>query len=139
MVLAADFVCARSKPQERTAPGTPGCVARGVGGDVWRTPTLIAFLVLAGANPLTVEFGTIAQAYAFGLVLMVGAFRLAVASVSRGRALWAGLAGFLSGAAAGATLLTVPVAPVLLGWILVARPERRYRAPPRLRWERRLR
>ena len=105
VVLAAGFLRSRSK-----APET------------WRTPGVIAVLVLAGANSYTVEFGTIGQSYALGLLLIVAAFRLTVASVSRGRALWAGLAGFLSGAAAGSTLLTAPVAAVLLVWLVFLSP-----------------
>src|SRR5579862_4990791 len=105
VVLAADFLRSRSQAQE-----------------AWRTPGLIAVLVLAGANSYTVEFGTIGQAYALGLLLIVAAFRLTVASVSRGRALWAGLAGCLSGAAAGSTLLTAPAAPVLLVWLVFFTP-----------------
>ena len=105
VALAADFLRSRSKAQA-----------------AWRTPGLIAVLVLAGGNSYTVEFGTIGQAYALGLLLIVAAFRLTAASVSRGRALWAGLAGLLSGAAAGSTLLTAPAAPVLLIWLVFFSP-----------------
>ena len=91
----------------------------------WGTASLIAALLLVGANSKTVEFGTIGQAYALGLLLTVAAFRMAVACVERERALFAGLAGLLAGAAAGSTLLTASVTPVLLIWILWLTPARR--------------
>jgi hypothetical protein len=84
----------------------------------WGTAGVLAVIVFAGANLDTVEFGTIAQAYAFGLLLIVCAFRLTVASVQGERPLAAVLAGCLAGAAAGSTLLTAPAAPVLLLWTL---------------------
>ena len=71
---------------------------------------------------MVVEFGVIGQAYGLGLFLIVAAFRSAVLAVERGSALLAGLAGLLSAAAAGSTLLTAPVAPVLLLWIIFYSP-----------------
>jgi hypothetical protein len=91
----------------------------------WGTASILAVLVFAGANVYTVEFGTIGQAYALGLLLIVCAFRLTVTSVDRGRLLWLGLAGCLAGAAAGSTLLTAPAAPVLLIWALFYSPARK--------------
>ena len=88
----------------------------------WGAASVIAVFVLAGANIDTVAFGPIAQAYPLALLLIVCAFRATVASVDRERTSLAGLAGLLSGAAAGSTLLTAPVAPVLLIWILVYSP-----------------
>ncbi len=88
----------------------------------WGTASLIAILFFVGANLQTVKNGTIGQAYALGLLLIVSSFRLAVSSVERDRPPLAGLAGLLAGAAAGSTLLTAPVAPVLLLWILVFSP-----------------
>ena len=83
---------------------------------------LIPVFVLAGANPLVVEFGTIGQAYAIGLLLIVAAFRATVEAVRRDRTLFAALGGLLSSAAAGSTLLTAPVAPVLLIWSFIFSP-----------------
>ena len=102
VVLAAGFL--RSRWRERGA---------------W---AVVPVFVLAGANPLVVEFGTIAQAYAMGLLLSVAAFRLTVAAARRNRTLFAAIAGLLSSAAAGSTLLTAPVAPVLLIWSFVYNP-----------------
>ncbi|MBV8844634.1 MAG: hypothetical protein JO307_17645 [Bryobacterales bacterium] len=79
-------------------------------------------LLLAGASPLVFEFGTIGQAYAIGLLMIVLAFRLATDCVRRNRTLLAAAAGFCSAAAAGSTLLTAPAAPVLLLWLIVCSP-----------------
>ena len=65
------------------------------------------------------EFGTIGQAYALALFLIVAAFRATVTAVDRDRLPLPAAAGFLSCAAANATLLTAPVAPVLLLWMFV--------------------
>src|SRR5208282_247410 len=100
IVLAADFLRSR--------------IARAALLDArlrrWGTASVLAVLVFAGANVYTVEFGTIGQAYALGLLLIVCAFRLTVAALQptpvsgdRGRLLWLGLAGCLAGAAAGST------------------------------------
>jgi hypothetical protein len=97
--LAADFLRSRWKGQ-----------------GAWVT---IPVFVLVGANPLIVEFGTIGQAYALALLLIVGAFRLTVESVRLEQVSLAGIAGLLSGAAAGSTLLAAPAAPVLLVWSFV--------------------
>ena len=120
IVLAADFLRSRAgllDPRNRPL-GRP-----------WATASVLAVLVFAGANVDTVEFGAIAQAYALGLLLIVCAFRLTVASVNRTpasgdrrRLFLAGLAGCLAGAAAGSTLLTAPAAPVLLIWALFYSP-----------------
>jgi hypothetical protein len=102
IMLAADFLRSRWK-----------------GHPAW---AVMPVFVLAGANPLIVEFGTIGQAYATGLLLAVASFRLAVAAVRQKRTIFAGLAGLLSSAAAGCSLLTAPVAPVLLVWSLIFSP-----------------
>jgi hypothetical protein len=100
LILAADFL--------RTRFRIPG----------WTLASMLAALLLAGGNAMIVEFGVIAQAYGLALFLMVAAFRCAVLGVERGSMLFSALAGLLSAAAAGSTLLTAPVAPVLLIWIL---------------------
>ena len=88
----------------------------------WGAASLAAVVVLAGANNKTVIFGTIGQAYAVGLLLVVLAFRLTVAAVDRDRKMFAGLAGLFAGAAAGSTLLTGLVAPTLLVWMVFCSP-----------------
>jgi hypothetical protein len=100
VVLAADFL--------RTRFRIPG----------WQNAAMITALLLSGSNLMIVEFGTIGQAYGLALFLTVAAFRAAVLAEESGRAGWSALAGLLSAAAAGSTLLTAPVAPVLLLWIV---------------------
>ena len=85
----------------------------------WRFPCALAVAGLTGFNDVVVQFGPIAQAYASGLFLSVAAFRLAVSAVSSEPWLWAFASGLCAGAAAGSTLLTAPVAPVLLIWLLL--------------------
>ena len=79
----------------------------------WRFPVALLAAFALGLNVLVVQFGTIGQAYALTLFLIVAAFRLTVSSVNRGGILFPALAGLLSSAAAGATLLASPVCPVL--------------------------
>jgi hypothetical protein len=74
------------------------------------------FLVLL--NPLIVRYGTIGQPYGLCLFLIVAAFRLAVAAVDRKPLLVPAGAGLFAGAAAASSLLTAPVGPVLLFWML---------------------
>jgi hypothetical protein len=85
----------------------------------WRLTAAVVGVVVVGLNAMVFEFGTVGQAYALALFLIVAAFRATVAAVDRGRLLLPAAAGFLSCAAANATLLTAPVAPVLLLWALI--------------------
>jgi 4-amino-4-deoxy-L-arabinose transferase-like glycosyltransferase len=93
----------------------------------WRLPAAMLATALAGLNVLVVRYGGIAQAYGFALLAVVAAFLLAVRSVQRQSVSSAGLAGLASGIAAGASLLTTPVSPVLLIWMLI-------HTQARLRW-----
>jgi hypothetical protein len=82
----------------------------------WRFAAAVCTMVAVGLNAQVVFYGTIGQSYGLALFLEVVAFRFAIAAVERG--IWASAAcGFFAGAAAGATLLTAPVAPVLFLWI----------------------
>lgn len=83
----------------------------------WRFAMAVLAALTMGLNVLVMQFGTIGQAYALGLFLIVAAFRSAISSTGRGGIGFTALAGFLSSAAAGATLLTAPVCPVLGIWI----------------------
>jgi len=83
----------------------------------WRFPAALMAALVVGLNVLIVQYGTIGQAYGLSLFLIVAAFRLTVASVDRRGVVFAALAGLLSSAAAGATLLTAPVSPVLGLWM----------------------
>ena len=85
----------------------------------WRFATALMASFVVGLNVLIVQYGPIGQAYGLSLFLIVAAFRLTVVSVDRKGLLLPALAGFLSSAAAGATLLTAPVCPVLGLWMVV--------------------
>ena len=84
----------------------------------WRLSMAVAAVCSFGLNVMVVEFGTIAQAYALCLFLIVSAFLCTVAAVDREAPCFAGAAGLLAFAAANCSLLTAPVAPVLLLWML---------------------
>lgn len=84
----------------------------------WRFPAALMTAFVVGLNVLIVQYGTIGQAYGLSLFLIVAAFRLTVVSVDRRGVAVAALAGLLSSAAAGATLLTAPVCPVLAVWMV---------------------
>ena len=86
----------------------------------WRLAVALVAAVLFGLNIAVVDFGTLGQAYGLCLLLIAAAFRCAVAGVDRSSPALAAAAGLASGAAACASLLTSPVAPVLLLWMLVA-------------------
>jgi hypothetical protein len=85
----------------------------------WRFSCALAVAGFTGFNDIVVQFGPIAQAYASGLFLSVAAFRLAVSAVARETFLQAFACGLCAGAAAGCTLLTAPIVPVLLLWLLI--------------------
>ncbi len=85
----------------------------------WRRAGALVAAVLVGLNTMVLEYGTIAQAYALCLFLIVAAFRLSVVIPDRTGWLVPAAAGFLACAAANASLLTATVAPVLLAWILI--------------------
>ncbi|HEX3745336.1 MAG TPA: hypothetical protein VHW09_15435 [Bryobacteraceae bacterium] len=85
----------------------------------WRWAVSLAALVAVGMNSQVVIYGTIGQSYGLSLFLVVAAFRLAAAAVE-GKGAWrAAGGGFMAGAAAGSSLLTAPVAPILAFWLIV--------------------
>ncbi len=85
----------------------------------WALSCAVAVACLVGLNTVIIPYGPVAQAYGSGTFLAVAAFRVAIPSIER-PALWLSfLAALLAGAAAGSTLLTAPVLPVLLVWILI--------------------
>jgi len=86
----------------------------------WRMAGAIAAALFMGLNNSVVFFGTIAQAYALCMFLLLCAFRSAVLAVSHRGLFSAGLAGLLVGASAAASLLTAPAVPALLIWMLIA-------------------
>ena len=85
----------------------------------WRLGCALTAALLIGGNTAVVQFATAGQPYGFCLVLIVAAFNCAVLAVDRSGPLLPASAGFLAGAAAAGSLLTAPVAPVLLIWILL--------------------
>lgn len=85
----------------------------------WQLAAAMITAIFVALNSTVVEFGTVAQAYGIGLFLTVAAFRFTVAAAFRNGWLWVFAAGLFAGLAAACTLLTAPVAPVLLAWILV--------------------
>lgn len=85
----------------------------------WRLATALAAAAGVGLNAAVVEFGTVGQAYALCLFLITAAFRLSAAAVDREGLALPALAGFFAAAAANSSLLTAPVAPVLILWMLV--------------------
>jgi hypothetical protein len=85
----------------------------------WRLAAALTAAFVFALNSMIVEFGTVGQAYGMCLFLIVASFRLSILASKSSGAWWAALAGFLAAAAAGSSLLTAPVGPVLLLWILV--------------------
>jgi len=85
----------------------------------WRLPLAILTAILVGTNIVVVQFGTVGQAYGLALLAITAAFAVSVRSPER--KLWTipFAAGVLAGVGASATLLTAPVGPVLLIWMLV--------------------
>jgi hypothetical protein len=89
----------------------------------WRLAAGIVATVLIGTQPYVVGFGTIGQPYGFCLFCVVAAFRLTVATVGRRAAPWAAFwSGVCAGAAAASSLLTAPVAPILMLWLAWQEP-----------------
>ena len=101
MILMVDYMLRRAPSRE------------------WRLAAGVVVAMMIGLNTLIMQFGTLGQAYGLALVLIVAAFRLGVAAVQRSGWLLAALAGLCAGGAAASTLLSAPVAPILLLWIVV--------------------
>jgi hypothetical protein len=97
--LAADYVLARF-PVER-----------------WRLPAAIVTAALIGLNVVVFEFGPIGQAYAWCLVCVVAAFRLALTAVDRRSSLAAAACGLFACTAPLASLLAAPFAAIFLAWV----------------------
>jgi hypothetical protein len=85
----------------------------------WRLPGAVLAAILTGLNVLVVRYGGLAQAYGLCLLAIVAAYWFTTFSVDRKPALTAVIAGLLCGIAAASSLLTAPVGPVMLLWILV--------------------
>jgi hypothetical protein len=83
----------------------------------WQPALAFAALALFGLHWRVWEYGTISQAYPLCLLLVVAAFRAAIAAVARTRFGMSALAGVFAGAAAASSLLTVAASVVLLIWM----------------------
>ena len=83
----------------------------------WRAGCATIAVLFVGASITVVKFGPIAQAYAICLFCSFAAFFFTIECVERGTAVLAAPAGMLAGIAAGSSLLSAPVAPVLAAWI----------------------
>ena len=85
----------------------------------WRFAAALTTAFAFGMNGLVIRYGAVGQGYPLCLLLIVAAFRLAIPSAEK-----AGIgspigAGLCAGAAAASSLLTAPVAPILLLWMLI--------------------
>jgi len=85
----------------------------------WRLACAIAAAVFVGLNEVVFQFGSIGQAYGICLFFSVAAYRVALATSARASILLPLGCGTLAGIAAGCSLLTAPILPVLLIWIWV--------------------
>ncbi len=83
----------------------------------WRLPCALAAAVFVGLNQIVVQFGTIGQAYGICLFFTMAAYRVALETPARASLAPAFACGGLAGIAAGSSLLTAPILPVLLVWI----------------------
>ncbi len=85
----------------------------------WRFSAAISAVLLFTLNMLVLQFGPIAQAYAFSMFMIAAALLASAASVERERWSMAAIAGFFAAAAVSATLLAAATGPVFLLWILI--------------------
>lgn len=86
----------------------------------WSLGAGVTAAFLIAANTTVVQFATAGQPYGLCLVLIVAAFVCAVLVVDRNDPLLSAAAGLLAGSASAGSLLTAPVAPVLLFWMLLS-------------------
>ena len=83
----------------------------------WRVAGAMAATLMIGCTTNLVEFGPLGQAYGMSLFTTVCAFRLAVAAVDQPMWWLAPGAGAFAGVGAASSLLSAPVAPLLLVWV----------------------
>lgn len=84
----------------------------------WRLGAAIAAMAVIALNMQFVQFGTV-QAYGMCVFLCAAAFRFTVTAMHRRGSVTAAAAGLCAGTAAASSLLTAPVGPVLLVWMVV--------------------
>jgi hypothetical protein len=83
----------------------------------WRLACAITAVVFVGLNEVVFQFATIGQAYGICLFFAVAAYRVALATAARASVLIPAACGILAGIAAGSSLLTAPMLPVIVIWI----------------------
>ena len=84
----------------------------------WQLSAAFIAALGTGLNSTLWKFGTCAQAYGLGTFLSVAAFRMALVAAGA-FALWpVFVTGALTGGAAASTLLTAPLTPAILIWLL---------------------
>jgi 4-amino-4-deoxy-L-arabinose transferase-like glycosyltransferase len=84
----------------------------------WRLSVAVMTALLIGLNALVIQYGTVGHPFGLCLLSTVAAFRLVILTVERDNRWFAAAAGLCAGTAAASSLLTAPVAPILLCWIL---------------------
>lgn len=84
----------------------------------WRAAAAMSTVVTFGLNTAVFEFGSL-QAYGLCLFMIVAAYVLTVGAADRPGWWRPALAGLCCGIAADSSLLTAPVGPVLLVWLLI--------------------
>ncbi len=83
----------------------------------WRVACALCAAIFVGLNEVVIQFGTIGQAYGICLFCTVAAYRLALATTARVSVVLPLVCGMMAGIAAGSSLLSAPMLPVLLIWI----------------------
>ncbi len=91
----------------------------------WRLAAALTAAVVFGLNAAVFSFGAVAQPYGICLLLTVGAYWAAVGALERSSLPLSGIAGACATAAAASSLLTAPVAPLLLAWLVIYSPPQR--------------
>lgn len=84
----------------------------------WRLACAIVAALFVATSTIVLEFCEVGQAYGIGLFFIVAAFRSAVLTIDRRNVFLPLATGLLASIAAASSLLTAPVLPVLLAWIL---------------------
>ena len=85
----------------------------------WQISAAFIAALATGLNSTLWKFGTCAQAYGLGTFLSVAAFRIALVAANSAASWPVFAAGMLAGGAAASTLLTAPLVPVILVWLLI--------------------
>jgi 4-amino-4-deoxy-L-arabinose transferase-like glycosyltransferase len=85
----------------------------------WRFFAAFSAILLFTLNMLVLQFGALAQAYAFSMFMIAAALVASAGAVERERWSMAAIAGFFAAAAVSATMLAAAAGPVFLVWILI--------------------